>query len=90
MFFASSVTWISQFCVTLLFRIDLTGIRLHRYQAHHRRASKELPLRRERHIEEEHQALAKTLGNFILIREKLKKCPKNATWMQKKTAMKPK
>ena len=40
--------------------------------------------------EEEHQALAKTLGNFILLREKLKKCPKNATWMQKKTAMKPK
>lgn len=40
--------------------------------------------------EEEHQALSKTLGNFILLREKLKKCPKNATWMQKKTAMKPK
>ena len=40
--------------------------------------------------EEEHQTLAKTLGNFILLREKLKKCPKNATWMQKKTAMKPK
>ena len=40
--------------------------------------------------EEEHLALSKTLGNFILLREKLKKCPKNATWMQKKTAMKPK
>lgn len=40
--------------------------------------------------EEEHQTLAKTLGNFILLREKLKKCPKNASWMQKKSAMKSK
>ncbi len=40
--------------------------------------------------EDEHQALAKTIGNYILLREKLKKCPKNATWQQKKAAMKPK
>ena len=40
--------------------------------------------------EDEHQGLAKTLGNFILLREKLKKCHKSAPWMQKKVAMKPK
>lgn len=37
--------------------------------------------------EDERQSLAKTLGNFILLREKLVKCPKTASWTQKKTAM---
>ena len=40
--------------------------------------------------EEEHQSLAKTLGNFILLREKLVKCPKSASWAVKKKAMQPK
>ena len=40
--------------------------------------------------EEQHLGLVKTLGNFILLREKLKKCPKGAPWNHKKVAMKPK
>lgn len=39
---------------------------------------------------EARETLPKTLGNFILLREKVRKCPKNASWMQKKAAMKPK
>lgn len=36
---------------------------------------------------EDRQAIAKTLGNFILLREKLARCPKTASWTQKRAAM---
>lgn len=39
---------------------------------------------------EERQTIAKTLGNFVLLREKLTRCPKTASWAKKRVAMQPK
>ena len=40
--------------------------------------------------EEQRSDLAKTLGNFIILREKLQSRAKKAAWLDKKAAMKPK
>lgn len=40
--------------------------------------------------EEQRSDLAKTLGNFIILREKLQSRAKKAAWLYKKAAMKPK